>query len=131
MNYCSILIVDDDIDDVNFLSEALQKCGISEIISVHSAAAALQYLHNCQNEELPKLIVTDVYLPIVNGVAFINELKKTNNLFSIPVIILSTHSSQYIKDVNENLPDADFIKKPDNFSGYLEIANYLTSKIGS
>jgi CheY-like chemotaxis protein len=131
MNYYNILIIDDDADDIGFLCEALQNFGITEIMSVHSAAAAFSYLNNCPPGKLPKLIVTDINLPVVSGVGFINELKKVDRFSSIPFIVLTTHNFEYVKDVYENLPVSDIIKKPNNFKDYVQIADYLTKKIAS
>lgn len=50
-----------------------------------SAAAAIASI----DKELPELIVTELQLPLHNGVEFLYELRSYQDLTSIPVIVLT------------------------------------------
>ena len=76
-----ILIIDDDTDDVEILSEAFTQNGVKSVNYVHSAIQAFMYLESIENkEDLPKLIVTDLYLPGITGKEFLADLKKDGKI---------------------------------------------------
>ena len=63
---------------------------------------------------IPDLIISDVYMPEMNGNQFIQHLKSSSMFSSIPIIVLSSmeNSGDRIK-LLENGAD-DFILKPFN-----------------
>ena len=77
MAFCKLLIIDDDKEDVEILTEAFSECGVNEIQYVFSAMQAFMYLQSIDNkEDLPKLIITDLYLPGISGKEFLTDLKR-------------------------------------------------------
>jgi PleD family two-component response regulator len=53
----SILIVDDDTDDVEILAEAFTQTGVQSVHYVHTAMRAFMYLQSIEDkEQLPKLM---------------------------------------------------------------------------
>ncbi len=127
---CRILIIDDDIDDLEILSEALHNKGIDSVYTVPSAGKAIEYLNKCEKEEeLPKLIVTDLYLPALNGFDFIKGLKQVKLFSKIPVVVLSSLKFDLVKDLNQKIDADDYIKKPNSYKEYLEIAANLNRRI--
>ena len=74
---CRLLIIDDDTDDIELLSDALHQSVFNSFHCVNSAEEALTFLEECPTEEaLPKLIVTDLYLQAINGRQFIKTLQQ-------------------------------------------------------
>ena len=64
MSPCKILIVDDDPDDREILIDTFQQIGLNLVQGVSSAETALAYLQAIEeDEELPKLIITDLNMP--------------------------------------------------------------------
>ena len=70
MANCKILIIDDDEDDVEILADAFTQCGVDGVHYVYTAMEAFAYLEEVEHECLPKLIVTDLYLPGITGAKF-------------------------------------------------------------
>ena len=87
---CKILIIDDDEDDVELLSEAFLQCGVDEVHYVFSAMQAFLYLQEMEHDCLPKLIITDHFLPGLTGAEFLKDLKGMEKYKHIHVIVLST-----------------------------------------
>jgi CheY-like chemotaxis protein len=78
-----ILIIDDDEDDVTLLSDAFHSCGVDNVHYVYTAMQAFMYLEEQKtNDCLPKLIVTDLYLPGMTGAEFLKDLKKVWKLIN-------------------------------------------------
>ena len=86
----SILVVDDDADLLRLMTMRLTAAGHA-VQAVSSAEAALAHLA----VKLPALVITDVRLPGLDGLALFDEVR--NRHPSLPFILLTAHG---------NIPDA-------------------------
>lgn len=127
---CKILIIDDDEEDVQILAEAFQICGIDRVHYVFTAMQAFMYLQNVKNkEDLPKLIITDIYLPGITGTQFLADLKLMEQYWDIHVIVLTTTKSE--KQIEEALllGAEDYLTKPNTYEEYVQVAKEIKDKI--
>ncbi|MCW3075936.1 MAG: response regulator [Bacteroidetes bacterium] len=102
-----ILLVDDDQDDHFFMKTVINEFNpYMEVRSVYNGVEALDFLLNkgdyINNDFAPDLILTDVNMPILNGLEFLKDLKKNPVLKDLPVFIISTSKNaqlekEYIK----------------------------------
>ncbi|HEY0735682.1 MAG TPA: response regulator [Herpetosiphonaceae bacterium] len=102
-----VLVVDDEPDIRDLLSEVLE----DEACTVTTApygAAALAYLH--QTPTLPKLILLDVMMPVMDGIAFLHAKLADPLLKDIPVVLLSAHLR--LRPEVVQLPIEAFLPKP-------------------
>lgn len=124
---CKLLIIDDDKEDLELLSDALIESGSDSFHCVQSAEEAILFLEECTNEDaLPRLIVTDLYLPATNGIQLIKTLKQTDRYSRIPIYVLSTLKFELVKELHQNLAATDYIKKPTCYQDYLKMAAFLS-----
>jgi CheY-like chemotaxis protein len=112
MKQRTCLLIDDDLDDQEIFTLALQHVNKHFIcISMASAHDALIHLNTLENA-LPDYIFLDLNMPRMNGKEFLREIKTLDHIKGIPVIIYSTSSlANDIKESRE-LGAADFITKP-------------------
>ena len=129
MNEPRILIIDDDQDDVEILAEVFTKSGVDGVHYVHSAMQAFMYLEEKQPEDLPKLIVTDLYLPGISGEEFLKDLKAMDKYKKIHVIILSTIKSEKEIARYREMGAEDYLEKPVSYNDYLKVAADIKRKI--
>jgi CheY-like chemotaxis protein len=123
MMYCEILIIDDDIDDREFLMDALIHSGVKAVKAISSADEALDYLHMIpQDSDLPKLIVTDLNMPGTTGLQLLQLLRDLPRFQNIPVIICST--SGLSRDISRCITSGakEYMVKPYAFEEYRNIA---------
>ncbi len=125
------LIVDDDLDDIDFFRKAVNFIdGTNQCLVANNGEDALLQLRN-KNIPIPDLIFLDLNMPRMNGRACLSELKIDEELKHIPVIIFST--SSHIKDVEETkeLGAYSFITKPYQFKKLcVEIKSVLQKLYG-
>jgi two-component system chemotaxis response regulator CheY len=79
-----ILVVDDDPDILEALSEILEAEGF-EIRRARNGKEALERLE----PDPPKLILLDLMMPVMDGWEFAQRLRQRPGLASIPIIVLS------------------------------------------
>lgn len=129
MPACQILIIDDDEDDISLLSETLVSCGVEEVHYVFSAMEAFMYLQSIQAKtDLPKLIITDHYLPMIKGTEFMEDLKKMNSYKDIHVIVLSNVGPPEVEKYQQ-LGVKEVVPKPNTYDEYVALAKKITEKI--
>ena len=101
-----ILIIDDNDDTLDLMEVFLYK--EYEVITAHNGFDGI----NSAQEESPDCIITDIMMPVMNGIKFFNNLKKNDKIAHIPVIAITS----FIKKMNTkslmNIGFSDVISKP-------------------
>lgn len=84
------LVVDDHVTNVRVLTRQLQLWGM-QVTTAESGAQALQMLAQAQNGgALPDIIITDMHMPEMDGVALSHVIKATAPLAGIPLVLLTS-----------------------------------------
>lgn len=114
----SILIVEDNVELRNFLSDIL-----SESYRVLTATNGQEGLDQAR-EYIPDLIISDIMMPAMDGLDMVKNIKENREICHIPIILLSAKSSldDRISGLEQGIDD--YITKP--FS-----ATYLKIRIKS
>jgi CheY-like chemotaxis protein len=124
-----ILLVEDNEGDILLTTEALNEGSIILTIAVvKDGWEAMQYLNKqgkYENEPSPELILLDVNLPKMNGHEVLKNIKTDEKLKHIPVIMLTTSSSE--KDVLSSYRNYAncYITKPVEVNDFQEVVASL------
>jgi len=98
MKPLNILLVEDSEGDIILITEALEECNVSnEINIVKNGWEAMQYLKKkgqYSNAKVPDLVLLDINMPKMNGHEVLSNMKTNEDLKHIPVIMLTTSSSE-------------------------------------
>lgn len=114
----SILVVEDNEELKVFLKNIL-----SENYTVITASNGEEGLQHAV-DDLPDLIISDVMMPVMDGLEMIRQIKENNNICHIPIIVLSAKASLDDRIAGLEQGIDDYITKP--FS-----ATYLKTRIAS
>lgn len=93
-----LIIVDDDAEDQEVLLLVLKELGFDrQVKAFNNAEAALSFLYQC--EEQPFMILSDINMPKMNGIAFKKKIDSCDILQAkcIPFIFLST-SIKFVRE---------------------------------
>ena len=116
----SILLVEDDRVDSMTIRRALEEVEINNHLdTVSNGEEALAYLLSAENE-LPALILLDLNMPMMNGMEFMQTVKKHAGLKKIPVVVLTTSRAEQDISASFELGAAGYMVKPLDYREFIE-----------
>ena len=116
-----ILLVEDDQVDMMRVTRALKDIHVTnQIVHRENGEDALNYLRD-EKSEKPCLILLDLNMPIMNGIEFLQAVKKDERLRGIPVVVLTTSDDQQDKLDSFNLGAAGYMAKPVDYRQFVEV----------
>ncbi|MEQ8471716.1 MAG: response regulator [Marinoscillum sp.] len=112
----NILFADDDADDCMFFKEALKELSIDASITfVKNGVELMEYLKkNASN--LPHVLFLDLNMPLKPGFDCLCEIRETESLKELPIIIYSTSAITEVMDLLYANGAHYYIRKPADFS---------------
>jgi DNA-binding response OmpR family regulator len=112
-----ILLVEDDIDDVDLLKDALLENNVHyQMAVIMEGDKVFKYLENI--DTLPEIIVMDLNLPKTSGKEILQEIKSKYSLTKIPIVVLTTSSSKEDIEYCNKMGISKFITKPATLEGW-------------
>ena len=107
LNSHSILVVDDNHNNLEVLSETLAKAGFQVAVAIdgETALEQIQYYK-------PELILLDVMMPGIDGYQTCQRIKTNPDTFDIPIIFMTALSDTEHKVKGFALGAVDYITKP-------------------
>ena len=127
MNMKSILLVEDNPDDVQLTKRALKQNNITnELVVVNDGVEAMDYLIEAStappgsSKVLPTLILLDLNLPRMNGLEVLKQIRANDRLKRLPVVVLT--SSKEDGDILKSYDSGanSYIRKPVEFERFTE-----------
>jgi CheY-like chemotaxis protein len=106
-NSQSILIVDDNPNNLEVLSETLTRAGFQVAVAIDGESAIEQVQY-----DRPELILLDVMMPGIDGFETCRRLKKNPATFEIPIIFTTALSDTENKVQGFSLGAVDYVTKP-------------------
>ncbi|KAL3644537.1 arsenicals resistance [Castilleja foliolosa] len=129
-----VLAVDDSLIDRKVI-ERLLKITSCKVTAVDSGRRALQFLGLEEGEKAVEfdsykvdLIITDYFMPGMNGYELLKKIKGSSTFREIPVVIMS--SENVLARIDRCLEEGaeDFIVKPVKLSDVRRLKNYMLAE---
>lgn len=135
MTNTSVLLVDDDPDEVQLALRAFQKQGITdavdEVVVARNGEEALDYLfgrgqHAERNPaNVPEFVLLDVKLPKLNGVEVLERIRADERTRLLPVILYSSSGEDEDVKAAYEAGANSYVTKPSNFRRFSEAMRSL------
>jgi len=116
----TILIVDDSASVRQVLAIALEDAGHKVIQAIHGQDALAKL-----NEKI-HLVISDVNMPVMDGITFVKALKQNPNFRFTPVLMLTTEAGAEMKQQGKDAGVKAWLVKPFKADLLLSAVNKLT-----
>ena len=110
----TVLLVDDE-ESTRELSRELLSRFVNVLITADNGEEGLEAYRN----QSPDIVITDIQMPIMNGLAMIREIRRYDNQKQVPIFIMTAFDHlDYLKDAI-NLGVYEFVLKPLNVAMFM------------
>jgi two-component system, OmpR family, alkaline phosphatase synthesis response regulator PhoP len=106
-NPYKILVVDDEIDILEFIQYNLKKEGY-DVHLAHNGQEAIDIAKKVK----PDLILLDVMMPVMDGIEACKQIKSNSELEKIFIVFLTARAEEYSEIAGFNAGADDYISKP-------------------
>jgi CheY-like chemotaxis protein len=125
-----ILLVEDNPRDEALTLRALKKSNIAnDVVIVRDGVEALDYLlkpsASGEPNPLPQLVLLDLKLPKVDGLAVLKGIRENERTKLLPVVVFTSSSEQEDIVKSFNLGANSYVRKPVEFERFLEATKQL------
>jgi two-component system, chemotaxis family, chemotaxis protein CheY len=93
MSEIRTLIVDDSSVMRKIVERALRQAGLDDRLVVHEAGSGAEGLEVLKRSQVD-IILSDINMPVMDGLEFLRQLKAQNLAQGVPVIMITTESSE-------------------------------------
>ncbi len=128
----TILLVEDNPDDVTLTLRALKKSNVlNEIFVVRDGIEALEYLFGIgdfagrDTKIKPQVILLDLKMPRMDGLEFLRRIRADERTQSLPVVVLTTSSEDRDRIESYKLGANSYVRKPVDFIQFAEAVQQL------
>jgi CheY-like chemotaxis protein len=126
-----ILLVEDDPKDVELTLTALEEYNLAnEVVVVHDGEEALDYLFMrgsfaMRSAGNPAVLLLDLKLPKVDGLEVLEQIKGSEQLKVIPVVVLTSSREERDKISSYQLGVNAYVVKPVDFHEFVNAIKEL------
>ncbi len=114
-----VLLVDDDSDTLDLFEVFLY-----DNYEVHTAANGFDGLNRAKSIQ-PDCIVTDIMMPVMDGIKFIKRLRTTDGVSNVPVVAVTAFSTILQERSLTNIGFETVVAKPISRRVLLETINSI------
>lgn len=132
MRQRTILLVEDNPDDVDLTLRALRRCNVDNAIVVaRDGVEALDYLFGTGAHEgrdvrqQPEVVLLDLKLPRVDGLEVLERIRADERTRLLPVVILTSSSEERDLVEGYRLGANSYVCKPVDFGEFVEATRQL------
>jgi CheY-like chemotaxis protein len=122
----NILLIEDDLDDIDFLKAALTDNNVPfKIEALMQGDQIINWLINTKTD--PDIIIMDLNLPKLHGREVICKIKENARFKDIPLIVLTTSSSAADREYCMEKGADMFISKPSSAGGFKDLIENIVN----
>ena len=120
-----ILSVDDTQSILNIVSKLGKKAGF-DVVEAMDGKAGLAKLADLKTAGTPpKLIISDINMPVMDGLTFIREVRKTDK--ATPILVLTTVDDKEDMKKGKEAGANGWVQKPVQMAVFLDTIKKMTS----
>jgi CheY-like chemotaxis protein len=122
----AVVITDDDSGDRFLIRMAFEEAGLDlDISEYQNGSELINFLDNGCKSNPPCLILLDLNMPKKSGFDVLEFIKAHPATCHVPIIVFTTSTDEHDKARCKQLGAIDFISKPGDYTGYVEVAKVI------
>lgn len=128
MNHQTILLVDDNPDDIELTLRVLKNHRIAnEIAIARDGVEAIEWLHGPEapSRALPSLVILDLKMPRMDGLEVLRQIRADPKTRTLPVVIMTTSREERDVVASYELGANSYVQKPVEFEEFEEAVRFL------
>lgn len=132
MKHKTILLVEDNQNDVGLTQRAFEKCRIyNDLVVKEDGQEALDYLFGkdgkpgAADNTLPMLVMLDLKLPRIDGLEVLRKIRADVRTHRMPVVILTSSKEEEDVAASYDLGANSYIRKPVDFQQFAQAVQNL------
>lgn len=132
MHEKTIMLVEDDSDDIVLLQRAFKKCCMeSKMVVARDGIEALEYLFGKREDSgqykaaLPAVVLLDVKMPRMDGLETLKQIRSHSRTAHLPVVMLTSSDEERDKIQSYELGANSYIRKPVDFDEFKDVMQHL------
>ncbi|WBC15603.1 response regulator [Micromonospora sp. WMMA1998] len=133
-NPVRILVVDDDPGDVLMIEEALEESDVEKVIDVVAdGQEAMEFLRREGRHveaQRPDVILLDLNMPRMDGRQVLGEVKRDENLRTIPIVVLTTSNADTDVVSSYTLQANAYVTKPIDLDDFNDVVRRIDEFFG-
>jgi len=120
---CSVLLVDDDLVQIDLARLARAETCPEIDLTVVAGYAVLDWFSTVLREKqpLPHIILLDLKLPKLDGLAVLRKLRSSPATVEIPIVVFSAEYTQDEVQISYRAGANSFVAKPADVAGFSDI----------
>ncbi|MEO8595220.1 MAG: response regulator [Candidatus Solibacter sp.] len=126
-------MVEDSPTDAYVIGEALSACPFSyELMVLTDGDAALTLLQRVEDEEgppVPGLVLLDLNLPKVSGIAVLAALRASRRCADAPVVVVTSSDSASDMKAIFDLGVTAYFRKPHNLEAFMTLSKVIVEAL--
>lgn len=119
----TVLVVEDFEDNRFMMRRLLEMSGYRVVEAVNGKQAVEK-----AQTELPDIILMDLSLPQLDGLAATRQIRERNGLSKVPIVAVSAHDSADFHAEALAAGCNEYVTKPIDFDQLIQLLNHLTGK---
>lgn len=124
-----ILVVDDDPGDVLMIEEALEDSDVEKVIDVvNDGQEAMEFLRREGRHtaaQRPDVILLDLNMPRMDGRQVLGEVKRDEDLRTIPIVVLTTSNADTDVVSSYTLQANAYVTKPIDLDDFNDVVHRI------
>jgi CheY-like chemotaxis protein len=125
-----IVITDDDAGDRFLIRTAFEEAGINiNVTEYQNGEELIDYLNGGCKSDSPCLVLLDLNMPKKTGIEVLEYVSTNPDICKVPIVVFTTSTDAHDIAKCKELGAIDFISKPDDYTGYLTVADRISSYI--
>jgi len=132
LNEVEVVLVEDNPNDAELAIRALKEYNFTnKLMWLKDGVEALDFIFaqgqyaDRSVEEVPKVILLDLKLPMVDGLEVLEKIKSDRRTKSIPVVVLTSSSEERDIIASYNLGVNSYVIKPVDFDKFVDAAKEI------